>query len=130
MIKRLICHKCGAVNEVEADKLNDSQNDWLEVCDAPAGFEWRLPAGKITPVIGDPIYITSTGAHMSREAYIEKYGLDPEIALRMMRGMGRAVKETVRATEDLCNEAESSWVPSSIKRIVSRFNRSGQEVAL
>ena len=87
--KKLICKNCGAVNEVSDGALAEDDDDWLE-CALPEGFEWILPAGKITPIIGDPIYISGLGEHLSYEAYLEKYGVDPEIAYRLMRGKGRS----------------------------------------
>lgn len=128
MIKNVICHKCGSVNRLETDKLFEQteEEDWL-ICDQPENFEWRLPAGKITPVIGDPIYITGSGAHLSRNEYIERYGIDPEIALKMMRQMGRAVAETLRAGQDMTVEEVESRLPSAVRRIISRLNRNWQD---
>jgi len=83
-MKKFICKNCGALNVAnEADIKSDS--DWLQ-CALPQGFEWVLPAGKITPVIGEPIYISGFGEHLSREAYLNKHGIDPEIAYNLMRG--------------------------------------------
>ncbi len=87
--KKVICKNCGAVNEVSDQALAEDDEDWLP-CILPEGFEWTLPAGKITPIIGDPIYISGFGEHLSHDAYLEKYGLDPEIAYRLMRGNARA----------------------------------------
>ncbi len=84
MIKKAICKNCGVVNEINLDSLGDDSDDWL-YCDLPTGFEWTLPAGKITPIYGDPIYISGLGEHLSRDAYILKYNIDPEIAYQMMR---------------------------------------------
>ena len=58
------------------------------------GFEWILPAGKITPVIGQPIYVSAMGEHLSHDAYLEMYNIDPEIAYNMMRR--RISKRTAR----------------------------------
>ena len=87
-MKKIICRNCGVVNEVSDGALADD-DDWLP-CILPEGFEWVLPAGKITPIIGDPIYISGFGEQLSYEAYLEKYGIDPEIAYRLMRGNSRA----------------------------------------
>jgi hypothetical protein len=84
-MKKLICRNCGVVNEVSIEQLQDDSDDWLE-CALPQGFEWILPAGKITPIMGSPIYISAMGEHLSREAYISKYDIDPEIAYSLMRG--------------------------------------------
>jgi hypothetical protein len=129
LIKKLICFKCGAVNQIEMDKVDElpEDEDWL-VCEQPERFEWKLPAGKITPVIGDPIYISGSGAQMSREEYIERYGLDPEIALRMMRSMNGAIKDPVKVSQELTKDR--AWIPGSIKGILARFHRGGLENTL
>jgi hypothetical protein len=85
MKKKAICKYCGVVNEIRLEDLaDDDENDWL-ACDLPVGFEWNLPAGKITPVVGDPIYISGFGEHLSWEDYLLKYNIDPEIAYLRMR---------------------------------------------
>jgi hypothetical protein len=84
-MKKFICRNCGVVNHASKANLEDD-DDWLE-CVLPQGFEWTLPAGKITPIIGDPIYISGFGEHLSYDAYLNKYGIDPEIAYRLMRGI-------------------------------------------
>jgi hypothetical protein len=83
-MKKFICRNCGVVNEA-SQKALESSDDYLE-CALPQGFEWILPAGKITPVIGNAIYISGMGEHLSYEAYLEKYSIDPEIAYNLMRG--------------------------------------------
>ena len=83
-MKKFICRNCGVENEASKDDM-ESNSDWLQ-CSLPQGFEWILPAGKITPIIGDPIYISGMGEHLSRDAYLNKHGLDPEIAYNLMRG--------------------------------------------
>ena len=92
-MKKIICKNCGAVNEV-SDQALAEDDDWLP-CIIPEGFEWILPAGKITPIIGDPIYISGFGEQLSYQAYLDKYGIDPEIAYRLMRGNSRA-KSTIK----------------------------------
>ena len=87
-MKKIICKNCGVVNEVSDGALGD-EDDWLE-CTLPEGFEWILPAGKITPVIGDPLYISGMGEHLSYHAYLDKYEIDPEIAYQFIRGSSRA----------------------------------------
>jgi hypothetical protein len=85
MKKKAICKYCGVVNEISVEDLAaDNRSDWL-ACDLPLGFEWNLPAGKITPVVGDPIYISGHGEHLSWEEYLLKYNIDPEIAYLRMR---------------------------------------------
>jgi hypothetical protein len=83
---KFICKNCGSVNEKDRDVLLDpdySQEDWL--CDLPLGFEWILPAGKITPIVGEPLYVSSLGGNLSRNEYLERYNVDPEIAYELMR---------------------------------------------
>ena len=87
--KKIICKNCGVVNEVSDQALAEDDEDWLP-CILPEGFEWNLPAGKITPIIGSPIYISGFGEQLSYQAYLDKYGIDPEIAYRLMRGNSRA----------------------------------------
>ena len=87
--KKIICKNCGVVNEVSDQALAGDDEDWLP-CILPEGFEWNLPAGKITPIIGSPIYISGFGEQLSYQAYLDKYGIDPEIAYRLMRGNSRA----------------------------------------
>jgi len=84
-MKKCICQNCGAVNEVNIQNLSDDVDDWLE-CTCPAGFEWILPAGKITPVLGAPIYISGNGEQLSYQEYLDTYHVDPEIAYNLMRG--------------------------------------------
>ncbi|OPY53757.1 MAG: hypothetical protein A4E48_00590 [Methanosaeta sp. PtaU1.Bin060] len=82
-MKRFICKNCGSVNLVNPEDLAED-DEWLE-CELPENFEWILPAGKITPVIGSPIYVSAVGEHLTRDAYILEYNLDPEVAYRLMR---------------------------------------------
>ncbi len=82
----LICKNCGAVNEKDKEVLLASdynEDDWL--CELPSNFEWILPVGKITPVVGAPLYVSSLGGNLTREEYIEKYKIDPEVAYQFMR---------------------------------------------
>jgi hypothetical protein len=83
-MKKFICRNCGVVNVASQGDL-ESNSDWLQ-CALPQGFEWILPAGKITPIVGDPIYISGMGEHLYRDAYLNKHGIDPEIAYNLMRG--------------------------------------------
>lgn len=82
-IKRVVCKNCGVVYEIDLQALTNHNGDWL--CELPERFEWVLPAGKITPVIGEPIYVSGHGEHLARAEYIAKYKIDPEIAYRLMR---------------------------------------------
>ncbi|MCK9440541.1 MAG: hypothetical protein M0Q13_03865 [Methanothrix sp.] len=83
---KFICKNCGSVNEKDKDVLLDpeySTDDWL--CDLPVSFEWILPVGKISPIVGNPMYVSSLGGNYSRSEYLEKYNVDPEIAYQLMR---------------------------------------------
>jgi uncharacterized Zn finger protein (UPF0148 family) len=79
---KVVCPHCGTISEVKEEQ--ESEN-WLE-CVLPTGFEWSLPSGKIKSAAGTVYYVDSIGNKMSREAYIEKYKIDPEIAYNNMRG--------------------------------------------
>jgi hypothetical protein len=93
-MKKFICKNCGSVNEASRDAL-DSNSDWLQSA-LLRGFEWTLPAGKITPIVGDPIYISGMGEHLYRAAYLNKYSIDPEIAYNLM--LGNAVNRSALST--------------------------------
>jgi hypothetical protein len=81
----VICEKCGAFNAISANPLEQDFSD-IRLQGMPVqGFEWVLPSGKIVPVIGDPIYVSANGEHLSRKAYMDMYKLDPEIAYNYMR---------------------------------------------
>jgi hypothetical protein len=83
---KFICKNCGSVNEKDKEVLLDpaySPEDWL--CDLPLSFQWVLPVGKITPIVGNPVYVSSQGGNLSRHEYLERYNVDPEIAYQLMR---------------------------------------------
>ncbi len=107
MKKKAICKNCGVVNEISVEDLAaENHSDWL-YCDLPLGFEWNLPAGKIEPVVGDPIYISGNGEHLSWEEYLLKYDIDPEIAYCRMRKK--------------CEPQSALWVVNRQKRANSRL---------
>jgi hypothetical protein len=85
-VNKVICACCGAVNEVQNVEIPNMVN-WLP-CSLPTGFEWSLPSGKITPVVGEPIYKDANGASFSYKEYLTKYNIDPEIAYTKMRAYG------------------------------------------
>ena len=114
-MKRLVCKNCGVVNEVSEEDIEDN-DDWLQ-CALPTGFEWILPAGKITPIVGDPIYISGMGEHLSHDAYLDKYNIDPEIAYRLMRGkvstkeVSRIIAKQSQAKAQVSSKMKShSWL--------------------
>jgi len=80
---KFICRNCGAVNIAVLDDIGDDV-EWLD-CLEPKGFEWQLPAGMITTVTGQEIYVSATGEHLSRKQYCQKYNLDPKRAYTLMR---------------------------------------------
>ncbi|MCK9566041.1 MAG: hypothetical protein WA137_11685 [Methanothrix sp.] len=83
---KIICKNCGSVNEKDKEVLLDpeySTDDWI--CDLPVHFEWILPVGKISPIVGNPMYVSSLGGNYCRSEYLEKYNVDPEIAYQLMR---------------------------------------------
>ncbi|HWQ19523.1 MAG TPA: hypothetical protein VN455_07055 [Methanotrichaceae archaeon] len=116
MEKKMICKRCGTVNFCDADKVYDENGDWVD-CTLPHNFEWRLPAGKITPVVGDPIYISGNGERLSRQQYIVKYNIDPEIAYQMMRNGG--IREHMRITNEMNFQGRIGFL-ASLRRLVSR----------
>ncbi len=98
--------------------VEGNAGDWLD-CDLPSGFEWKLPSGKITPVVGDPIYISSIGEQMSREEYLVKYSMDPEVAYQMMRGTTlREQMRTSRVVSKSIRSRETSTLLGSVKKLM------------
>jgi len=82
---KVICPQCGTVSEIKDEQESE---DWLE-CITPTGFEWTLPAGKIMMITGTVSYIDAFGNKMSREDYIKKYNVDPEVAYTNMRAKAK-----------------------------------------
>jgi len=82
--KEFVCKNCGAVNVVE---YSDRSSEDSAGCIPPTGFEWTLPAGILEGPMGK-IYVTAQGSHMSKEEYIDAFGLDPEITRDWMKKMG------------------------------------------
>ena len=113
-MKKFICKNCGIVNEVSkealTEALKDDEDDWLQ-CTIPEGFEWSLPAGKITPIIGEPIYISAVGEHLSYDQYLETYNIDPEIAYNLMRG--KINKNFVNRTTSILSRAKVPINPNT-----------------
>jgi DNA-directed RNA polymerase subunit RPC12/RpoP len=85
-----MCSRCGAKNVVPKEELYDAPLD----CIPPTGFEWALPAGKLSPIAGEAIYVTAQGSHLKKKDYIRIYGIDPEIAYQKMR------KYNVKSSEE------------------------------
>jgi hypothetical protein len=58
----------------------------------PTSFEWTMPAGRV-----GPNYVDAQGAILSRDAYYQKYSVDPELALQYMRSnqAGKELANTI-----------------------------------
>ncbi len=82
-MKKICCPNCGTVVSIDETDMT-KPGDWLQ-CLLPTGFEWKLPAGVIEPTYGEKQYVTALGAKLTRDEYIQKYSVDPEIALKHMR---------------------------------------------
>jgi hypothetical protein len=87
-MKRFVCKNCGTINELSRQAMQRS-TDRLEG-ELPRGFECKLPAAKITSATGQPVHISGSGEHLSHEAYLKKYKIDPENACNCMRGESRS----------------------------------------
>jgi len=119
---KFICKNCGAVNIVMDLNVGDEvEGDWLD-CLEPKGFEWKLPAGKITPVVGPAIYISATGEQLSRREYCRRFHLDPEIAYKFMRT--RASKYGPDCSGDNQQETQKASPPARTKKSNSSINPS------
>jgi len=105
-MKKFVCKNCGVVNQA-SNEVVGSNGDWLQ-CVLPQGFEWILPAGKITPIVGEPIYISGMGEHLSKEAYLKKYNIDPEIAYNLMRGNTRYRSRSANSASRTANKTQTS----------------------
>jgi len=57
------------------------------------------------PIIGEPIYVSAFGEHLSRKIYIERYKLDPEIAYQYMRR---------KRTENMSNDITDKLIQSVV----------------
>ena len=57
---------------------------WLE-CLALDIFQAMTPSGHIQPIVGPEIWIDGNGSHYSRESYIAKYGVDPELGWQAVK---------------------------------------------
>jgi hypothetical protein len=110
-MKKFICRNCGTVNEA-SDKALEGEEEWL-ACTLPEGFEWILPAGKITPIVGDPIYVSGMGENLSYDAYLEKYNIDPEVAYNLMRGKSKTMASRIIAKQFQMKAQASSKARSS-----------------
>ncbi len=110
-MKKFICKNCGSVNEINIKALENSDDDWLQ-CALPKGFEWILPSGKVTPIYGQPIYISSMGDHLTYQQYLDIYYIDPEIAYNLMRGKINARTSTMVSRQPKAKSRVSSSMRS------------------
>lgn len=53
--------------------------DWQECLQQPVRDQ-RLPSGCLRPIWGEIEWIDGNGTHMSREEYMIKWGIDPQLA--------------------------------------------------
>ena len=116
---KFICRNCGAVNIAVLDDIGDDV-EWLD-CLEPKGFEWQLPAGMITTVTGQEIYVSATGEHLSRKQYCQKYNLDPKRAFNLMQ------KRVSKYVPDYCRcpnqqESEQASLPARTRSSRSSNN--------
>ena len=78
------CPHCGLPFEIKDEE--PTAEDWLECIPLPYEIA-ALPAGYIAPAISTTvdgwIYIDGNGDKMSRERYIQKWGVDPYINLKI-----------------------------------------------
>ena len=88
---KVVCPHCGSVGLVGKD-ISDESGNYLE-CSKPEGFEWILPAGKITPVMGPAIYVSAFGEALTLEQYLKQYNINPEIAYQSMRRRPKGVQK-------------------------------------
>ena len=83
--KEWCCSLCGAINVVN---YVEEGGVTAASCIPPKGFEWKEPAGVLEGPSGK-IYVSAQGTHMTKEEWMEAWGVDPEINLRWMRNMGK-----------------------------------------
>lgn len=57
---------------------------WLECLTLP-DYLAMTPSGHIQPIVGSEIWIDGNGSHYSRESYIAKYGVDPELGWQAVK---------------------------------------------
>lgn len=79
-MKKIICKQCGSVNTIDGHEGTDFVSSKL-----PDDFDWFIPMKKTISSDGGPAYISQSGESMSREEYIRKYNIDPDIAHTKMK---------------------------------------------
>ena len=64
--------------------LPETVQDWLPCLKLP-DYTAMIPTGHIIPIVGAEIWIDGTGARYSRDAYIQRWGINPEIAWKAVK---------------------------------------------
>lgn len=80
-MNKIICKQCGSVNAIDEPR---EDNDFVS-SRLLEDFDWFMPMKKTTSSKGEPVYANQDGILMSREEYILKFNIDPEIAHAKMR---------------------------------------------
>lgn len=84
-VKEAVCLECGALNVLpDMSDGDEIEGDWLQ-CIEPTGFEWSLPSGKLGNPISGYTYVDAHGNYLTKDGYIAKYKIDPDLALEYMR---------------------------------------------
>jgi len=65
-------------------KTPQTVDDWLPCLTLPE-YVSMTPSGHIAPIVGPEIWIDGRGFHYTKQSYIEKYGIDPEIAWKAVK---------------------------------------------
>ena len=82
--KKFVCPGCGVLNTPQPEGTGSGE----EACGCllPNRMEWLLPAGKIEYANGITHYTTADdGTGLTRQEWIETFGVDPEVVLKKMR---------------------------------------------
>jgi hypothetical protein len=84
--KKFICPVCGAVNTVVPADIGTA----VQACGCllPAGFEWKIPAGKIQTPFGDLYATADDGEQLSRLDWINDFGVDPKTLWENKKKLG------------------------------------------
>ena len=86
--KKFCCPECGILNTPVPDTYGTG--DQACGCLLPESFEWKLPSGKISSSAGEVFYTTADDAtKLTRVEWIDTFGYDPEVVLRVMRNTGK-----------------------------------------
>lgn len=87
--KKFCCPECGILNTPVPDTFGTG--DQACGCLLPESFEWKLPSGKISSSAGEVFYTTADDAtKLTRVEWIDAFGFDPEVVLRVMRENSKA----------------------------------------